>query len=286
MHNSEEAQSSIAGAPSKTTARSLADILAYQLSAKGKKNLVPLYTTIKLGGQPDGPTSKGTVASTRGSHKSSSGSSIAISLHFSANTAERAQTLDQIVPSISPERKDSAHQQDTGFREPSSPFPPSQDGCLQDASLLSPGTRWGTVGTADKFQGGQWHAVIALDSVIGHKLTGAHQMSNGRLGVMASRHMTHLTWVHDGTWEDPMLEGAEIGLKVRRGLVGNLSSPPSHAKGPSGCWGLSAAQMCVRCPALGCRMCRYSPSGPDGAPGSRSDSSRAALLRLRHSMPL
>lgn len=81
------------------------------------------------------------------------------------------------------------------------------------------------VGTADKMQGGQWHAVVALDPCVGYVAAGSHQLSPGRLCVMASRHMTHLTWVHDGGWEaalsvpeaDPA--EAELGLKVRRSLT-------------------------------------------------------------------
>lgn len=81
------------------------------------------------------------------------------------------------------------------------------------------------VGTADKMQGGQWHAVVALDPCVGYVSAGSHQLSPGRLCVMASRHMTHLTWIHDGGWEaalsapeaDPV--EAELGLKVRRALT-------------------------------------------------------------------
>lgn len=81
------------------------------------------------------------------------------------------------------------------------------------------------VGTADKMQGGQWHAVVALDPCVGYVSAGSHQLSPGRLCVMASRHMTHLTWVHDGGWEaslsapeaDPA--EAELGLLVRRSLT-------------------------------------------------------------------
>ncbi|WP_375000088.1 AAA family ATPase [Aeromicrobium sp. CTD01-1L150] len=82
-----------------------------------------------------------------------------------------------------------------------------------------------TVGTADSLQGGQWHAVIALDPMLGHPKAGSHQLSPGRLCVMASRHMSHLIWIHDDQWEESLLEAAEhdgnesrLGVAVRRGL--------------------------------------------------------------------
>lgn len=81
------------------------------------------------------------------------------------------------------------------------------------------------VGTADKMQGGQWHAVVAMDPFIGYTSAGSHQLAPGRLCVMASRHMTHLTWVHDGNWETALMdpdidqEEARLGRKVRRALT-------------------------------------------------------------------
>lgn len=65
-----------------------------------------------------------------------------------------------------------------------------------------------TVGTADRLQGGQWHAVVAVDPT----LSGAeseHALSSGRLCVMTSRHMTHLTWVYDEGWEDVLEQAAD-----------------------------------------------------------------------------
>jgi hypothetical protein len=82
-----------------------------------------------------------------------------------------------------------------------------------------------TVGTADSLQGGQWHAVVALDPFVGYTTATTHQLSPGRLCVMACRHMTHLTWVSDGGWElalmDPDIDPdeAEKGRKVRQVLT-------------------------------------------------------------------
>lgn len=68
------------------------------------------------------------------------------------------------------------------------------------AVLRSRGLDDVTVGTADSLQGAQWHAVVALDPLTGVDTLSDHHTSLGRLCVMASRHLTHLCWVHDGTW--------------------------------------------------------------------------------------
>lgn len=68
------------------------------------------------------------------------------------------------------------------------------------AMLRSRGLDKVTVGTSDRLQGGQWHAVVALDPLCGAEGARAHSLELGRLCVMASRHSTHLTWVHDGGW--------------------------------------------------------------------------------------
>jgi hypothetical protein len=82
-----------------------------------------------------------------------------------------------------------------------------------------------TVLTADKAQGGQWHAVVAVDPCVGYSTAGAHQLSPGRLCVMASRHMSHMTWVFDENWEDMLTdpnidqEEARLGKIVRYRLT-------------------------------------------------------------------
>lgn len=93
-------------------------------------------------------------------------------------------------------------------------------------SLLRERSRGGiSVGTADRMQGGQWHAVVALDPLVGHLSVSSHQINLGRLCVMASRHMSSLMWVHDGEWEDKLeaasREHAEaaVGAAVRRRLT-------------------------------------------------------------------
>ncbi len=81
------------------------------------------------------------------------------------------------------------------------------------------------VGTADRMQGRQWHAVVALDPMVGYASASAHQLAPGRLCVMDSRHMTHLTWMHDGGWEaapaDPSIDqkDAKLGRLVRQALT-------------------------------------------------------------------
>lgn len=74
------------------------------------------------------------------------------------------------------------------------------------------------VGTADKLQGGQWPAVVALDPTCSGSTSG-HTLSLGRLCVMLSRHMAHLTWVHDGAWRD-LPDDAGLVRTVRTRMLG------------------------------------------------------------------
>jgi hypothetical protein len=57
------------------------------------------------------------------------------------------------------------------------------------------------IGTADRLQGGEWTSVVALDPMMGED-NSEHAQSLGRLCVMASRHTTHLTWIHDDSWQN------------------------------------------------------------------------------------
>lgn len=81
-----------------------------------------------------------------------------------------------------------------------------------------------TVGTADRLQGGQWHAVVAVDTLMGSDQVDDFRTGPGRLCVMASRAMSHLLWLHDGRWEESLQSGvadpeqAVKGLAVRRAL--------------------------------------------------------------------
>jgi len=92
------------------------------------------------------------------------------------------------------------------------------------ASMGRPGI---TVGTADRLQGGEWSAVVALDPIAGG-ISSEHHTSVGRLCVMGSRHSAHLTWVHDGTWEQSLSQSmtgtaGRASLKVRRALCQPVS---------------------------------------------------------------
>lgn len=73
-----------------------------------------------------------------------------------------------------------------------------------------------TVGTADKLQGGQWVAAVALDGLVGAPSASGHGGALGRLCVMASRHRAHLTWVHDGGWADLIAEDEDLTMKDQR----------------------------------------------------------------------
>lgn len=64
------------------------------------------------------------------------------------------------------------------------------------------------VGTADSLQGGQWNVVVAVDPLVSGSNASAHSTSNGRLCVMASRHMCHLTWVFSPSWRDRLSSAA------------------------------------------------------------------------------
>lgn len=82
-----------------------------------------------------------------------------------------------------------------------------------------------TVGTADSLQGGQWHAVIAIDPLASPKQVSRHAVDVGRLCVMTSRHMSHMTWLFSSEWEARVdsltLSPAEHrkSLLVRRALA-------------------------------------------------------------------
>lgn len=72
-----------------------------------------------------------------------------------------------------------------------------------------------TVGTADRLQGGQWPVVVALDPLVGAVDADDFRAGPGRLCVMASRHTTHLEWIHDGRWAD-LLNAAATAEDDRR----------------------------------------------------------------------
>ena len=82
-----------------------------------------------------------------------------------------------------------------------------------------------TVGTADRLQGGQWHAVIALDPLASASTVSDHHLALGRLCVMASRHMTHLTWVYSSDWQGLIeahedVQDSATMIRVRQNLIG------------------------------------------------------------------
>lgn len=80
-----------------------------------------------------------------------------------------------------------------------------------------------TVGTADRLQGGQWHAVVAVDPLASASTVSDHHLSLGRLCVMASRHMTHMVWVHSGDWRELIeaqgVEDPTTMVAVRENLI-------------------------------------------------------------------
>lgn len=84
------------------------------------------------------------------------------------------------------------------------------------------------VSTADRIQGAEYPIVVALDSSVGNDGWSDHAMSNGRLCVMASRHTTHLTWVHDTAWPKVTAGRSTTAVRaraVRSALVANKVVP-------------------------------------------------------------
>jgi len=83
-----------------------------------------------------------------------------------------------------------------------------------------------TVSTADRLQGAEFPVVVALDPAVGSDGASEHAMSNGRLCVMASRHTTHLSWVHDSRWPELLAGRAVAAIKgraVRKALTSHAN---------------------------------------------------------------
>ena len=96
---------------------------------------------------------------------------------------------------------------------------------LARTTLQSQGLGRVNVGTADELQGGQWPAVVALDPLVGYEAATAHSLGSGRLCVMISRHMAHLSWIFSPNWADAIEESgldpeeANKGWRVRTRLL-------------------------------------------------------------------
>lgn len=99
--------------------------------------------------------------------------------------------------------------------------------------LQAAGIEGVTVGTADRLQGGEWDAVVAVDPLCGFdgESLGPHALSPGRLCVMASRHRAHLSWVFDKRWTallavdgpaDLHKKDRKKAVAVRRALTKNV----------------------------------------------------------------
>ncbi|MDA8315032.1 MAG: AAA family ATPase [Actinomycetota bacterium] len=95
------------------------------------------------------------------------------------------------------------------------------------------------VSTADRIQGAEYPIVVALDPAVGADGSNDHAMSNGRLCVMASRHTTHLSWVHDARWRKATAGRAVTAVRgraVREALTshaGSASTAPQSSIGRS-----------------------------------------------------
>lgn len=87
------------------------------------------------------------------------------------------------------------------------------------ADLASRGLGKVHVGTADSLQGGQWHAVVAMDPLASARSISQHALDNGRLCVMISRHMSHLTWVHADDWKTRIHEHSRSHIEADRAIT-------------------------------------------------------------------
>ena len=67
--------------------------------------------------------------------------------------------------------------------------------------------------------------MIAVDPLASAATVSDHHLALGRLCVMASRHMTHLTWVHSGDWRELIdaqdVEDPTAMIGVRENLIGH-----------------------------------------------------------------
>lgn len=91
------------------------------------------------------------------------------------------------------------------------------------AVLEKRGIEGTAVGTADSLQGGQWNAVIAVDPLTGYREPKGHQLHPGRLCVMASRHVAHLSWIHPVDW-DEVLDTSEEDVEAIRTVRESLTA--------------------------------------------------------------
>lgn len=94
------------------------------------------------------------------------------------------------------------------------------------AALDERGLKDVTVGTADRLQGGQWTAVVAVDPTAGATNLASHNVSPGRMCVMLSRHTSHLCWIGEdkSVWSSRLSTGEVpardrgLGVKLRTWL--------------------------------------------------------------------
>jgi len=59
-------------------------------------------------------------------------------------------------------------------------------------------------------------AVVALDPITGADVASAHALDLGRLCVMASRHVCHLTWVTSKSWRATLAASIDSKAELTR----------------------------------------------------------------------
>lgn len=91
-----------------------------------------------------------------------------------------------------------------------------------------------TVGTADSLQGGQWPIAVTVDPLLGARKASGHALTEGRLCVMCSRHIAHLSFITCPTITD-LISCAEITTEEKtiqyelRSRLYDVSMKGSHA---------------------------------------------------------
>lgn len=86
---------------------------------------------------------------------------------------------------------------------------------LSSMVAMNPDRKGLTVGTADALQGGQWPVVVAVDPLMGASNVSDHALTPGRLCVMLSRHIGHLSFV-TATNVIPLLRQADISRSDKK----------------------------------------------------------------------
>ncbi|WP_182050487.1 AAA family ATPase [Changpingibacter yushuensis] len=90
---------------------------------------------------------------------------------------------------------------------------------LESLVAADKGLKGMIVGTADSLQGGQWPVGVAVDPLAGAATASDHAMTPGRLCVMCSRHIAHLTFATSADVTELLADSTTIQRTVRENLT-------------------------------------------------------------------